>query len=120
MIDVSERKWKRLLLSLDRHPLDQWSCFGLLGEPELYPMSLYKLCIHRRAPRALCWLASVDFGSSSFDPVAHQRKLYSQGGGLSEQRQVHGELEVLRDYTCHPDQPALVRLLAELQRRISH
>lgn len=42
-MSIEEKRWRRLMRELDAYPAENWRVLGLLGEPDLYPKSLYKL-----------------------------------------------------------------------------
>lgn len=116
-IRPEERDWRRLLRDLDTHPAEGWRIFGLLGEPDQYPNSLYKLYVHRGGS-ARWWMADSGVGRISHDPIARQASL-PKDRVLSADRLVEGDATVLRGLTCDPQKVGLVKLLGELQRRLS-
>ena len=112
-----QRAWNRLLRELDSTPISEWEIVGLLGEPDLFPDSLYKLYLRRKGSKAKWWLAQSAVGQTPLDPVSHQNKLWAAGSGLERTRVLMGPATLLEGKVAHPGRPALVRLLSEVQAR---
>ena len=114
---VEEKRWRRLLRDLDERAAKEWSVMGLLGAPEQYPGSIYKLYVHRGG-RARWWKADFGIGQVGFNPITYQDSIPSEHA-LPANQLVRGSAVLLRELTCHPEKPGLAKMLKEFQTRLT-
>lgn len=82
--------------------------FGLIGAG--YPNSFYKLYV--RAPGAKQWWRfEHGAGPSRIEPINDQRSVQVTWRAVS----VWARVSQLVEYQCHPDKPALVRLMERVR-----
>jgi len=117
-IPPEERHWRRLLRDFDRYPVEHWRILGLLGEPDLYSHSLYRLYVWRGG-RARWWKAESNVGQIAYDPIAHQARI-PKDRALPANRVVKGDARLIGSLICDPRKPGLVRLVTEIKRRLPH